>query len=139
VPSAALLLAFSLGLPAGRAFPRTFSLLFWAQLVLLTSTLALLVAWSVAFGATAITGLVVPLAAEMAAVGLVGRTRAELAHARGDDGQPVPPANGWPGANARGPGGSSTVDRRGWPAPGRRRSGVASSRPSATCSTRSNW
>jgi hypothetical protein len=57
---------------------RTFSLLFWAQLVLLTSTLALLVA----FGATAITGLVVPLAAEMAAVGLVGRTRAELAHAQ---------------------------------------------------------
>ena len=67
--SAAFLFAFALGLPAGRAFPRTFRLLFRGQLVLLTSTLALVVGWSLPLGATAATGLIVLLTAEVAALG----------------------------------------------------------------------
>lgn len=68
--SVALLVAFALGLPAGRAFPGAFRLLFRAQLAALTSTLALFVGWSASFGATALTGLGVLLGGEVAALGL---------------------------------------------------------------------
>jgi predicted permease len=70
VRSVALLVAFALGLPAGRAFPGAFRLLFRAQLAALTSTLALFVGWSASFGATALTGLGVLLGGEVAALGL---------------------------------------------------------------------
>ncbi len=109
--------------------------------MLLTSTLALLVAWSVAFGATAITGLVVPLAAEMAAVGLVGRTRAERALAQETTGnRRLQPTDGGQRTHAGQGDPPRSTGMTSSRSPALRRSVEPSQRySSATCFTRSNW